>query len=185
MKGLDLERCALSKQAEVYRAAFNSTLSFMLMGSLTGLLVGAIDATSAIDAGLSLLFGATGLHVIAGGAVGALIGLFYEGLPDSLKLARLIEELRAWLLPAQTESVYHRGKVLSILWGMTLLFPVLASVTLNALGEPLSQIRTPLFKGAALALAAQQQTKALSGRRPGLGQLLAADEVFRNERHPQ
>ena len=63
-------------------------VSFGLMGALSGILTGVIDATSA--GGPYVLLGAVGLHILVGGLCGSILGLFYGMFPEEMGVKVLL-----------------------------------------------------------------------------------------------
>ena len=120
-----------------------TSLSFSLMGALSGLLIGIIDAMR--SSGVYVLMSSTSLHLMFGSTFGLILGLLYGFSPESLSVQGALNAFQKLISPPRQVSDYQRGRVVSGIWLWALVinvfFPFTASLGLN-LG---AQISTPLL----------------------------------------
>lgn len=122
---------------------FISTLSFGLMGALSGMLTGVIDAMR--SSGSYVLMSSTALHLLVGCAIGLLCGLVYTLVPNSVGFGAFIKAAQDLLYPPPQVSDYQRGRVVSSIWLWALVINLVIP-TASWVGMSLSaKVSTPLF----------------------------------------
>jgi arylsulfatase A-like enzyme len=118
-------------------------ISFGLMGALSGILTGVIDATSA--GGPYVLLGAVGLHILVGGLCGSILGLLYGIFPEEMGVKVLLNTLKEQFVPTETKSSFQRGRVIMSVWawGFAIwsIFPYISSFNIVVV----SNIKTPIW----------------------------------------
>ena len=107
-------------------------VSFGLMGGLSGVLTGMIDATSA--GGPYVLLGAVGLHILFGGICGSILGILYGIFPEELGVKVLLQSLKDQFVPDEIKSSFQRGRVIMSIWAwgfaISAIFPYISSLNL-------------------------------------------------------
>lgn len=120
-----------------------TTLSFGLMGSLSGLITGVIDAMR--SSGVYVLMSSTSLHLVGGCALGLFFGMIYGASPGSFGVQGVIDAFQRLINPPRQVSDYQRGRVVSGIWlwaaVINFLLPLSAQLGVNLT----TQINTPLF----------------------------------------
>ena len=118
-------------------------ISFVLMGALSGVLTGVVDATS--GGGPLVLLGAVGLHLLVGGLVGFFLGLGYGLFPEEYGVQLLIQKVSESFFPSSNTSYFHRGQVISGLWVIAFISSYILP-EIAYLGIKVTQgIRTPIW----------------------------------------
>ncbi len=130
----------------------SSTVSFMLMGALAGLLVGFFDAITLNHLTGSTLLGATGLNVSVGTLIGIISGFFYGFLPSELGISHYLKKIQYWLIPKDYHSLYHRGQVITSIWMSALALAFLAPPLVRNASVWIKNIQSPLFASLLLCL---------------------------------
>ncbi len=120
-----------------------TTLSFSVMGAISGTLAGVIDAMK--SSGVYVLMSSTALHLVMGSVIGLLIGLVYSLSPKSFGVQNLLTSLQNLINPPAEVSDYQRGRIVSGIWLWVLVLNFLVPLSAQ-LGLNLSQsINTPLL----------------------------------------
>jgi len=123
--------------------SLSTLVSFALMGSLAGGIVGGIDAMGA--GGAFVLFGAMGLHAVLGSLIGASIGFVYGLFPKELGVEGFINKIQYALSPPPQASYFTRGQIIAWLWCWVFFassfFPIFAAGSESIV----SSVRNPLW----------------------------------------
>jgi arylsulfatase A-like enzyme len=130
----------------------SSTVSFMLMGALAGLLVGFFDAITLNHLNGSTLLGATGLNVFVGTFIGMVSGFLYGFLPSELGISHYLQKIQTWLIPKDYHSLYHRGQVITSIWLSAIALAFLAPPLVRNASVWIKNIQSPLFASLLLCL---------------------------------
>lgn len=120
-----------------------STLSFGLMGALSGMITGVIDAMR--SSGAYVLMSSTALHLLVGCAIGLMCGLIYTLVPNSIGFGAFIKAAQELFSPPPQVSDYQRGRVVSSIWLWALMINIVTP-GMVWLGMSLSsKVSTPIF----------------------------------------
>ena len=120
-----------------------TTLSFSMMGAISGTLAGIIDAMR--SSGVYVLMSSTSLHLVMGSIIGLLIGLIYSVSPKSFGVQNLLLSLQHLISPPAEVSDYQRGRTVSSIWLWVVVINFLVPLSAQ-LGLNLSEsINTPLL----------------------------------------
>lgn len=120
-----------------------TTLSFGLMGSMSGIITGVIDAMK--SSGVYVLMSSTSLHLVGGCLIGLLFGSIYGLSPSSFGVQGVIDAFQRLINPPRQVSDYQRGRVVSGIWLWAIVINILLPLSAQ-LGVSLTeQINTPLF----------------------------------------
>ena len=120
-----------------------TTLSFALMGAMSGVLTGVVDAMR--SSGAYVLMSSTALHMLVGCGAGLICGLIYAFSPNSVGFSAFIKATQRLLSPPPQVSDYQRGRVVSSIWLWALIINLLVP-TMAWLGLTLSsRVSTPIF----------------------------------------
>jgi hypothetical protein len=120
-----------------------TTLSFGLMGAMSGVLTGVVDAMR--SSGAYVLMSSTALHLLVGCGIGLICGIIYSLSPNSVGFGAFIKATQRLLSPPPQVSDYQRGRVVSSIWLWALVINLLIP-TMAWLGLTLSsKVSTPIF----------------------------------------
>ena len=118
-------------------------LSFGLMGSMSGIITGVIDAMR--SSGVYVLMSSTSLHLMVGCLVGLVVGCLYGVSPKSFGIQGFIDALQNLISPPREVSDYQRGRTVASIWLWALVINVFVPFSAEVGVTLTTQINTPLF----------------------------------------
>jgi choline-sulfatase len=131
-----------------------SIFGFLLAGILTGCGLGALSGLFSMPLSEPALYilGSAGLHGIAGGVVGFVLGSLHPTIPSNLQLTHLFSDMKRRLLLQSHDALQSRCRTVSNVW-MAAVFICLGAVFLaDGYHLILTRIQSPEFAAAGTAV---------------------------------